>query len=637
MCGITGFVNPSKFSMDDLYKMSSLINHRGPDDSNFYQYPLKNFAVKHNRLSIIDLNKTGSQPMISKLGNVLVYNGEIYNFIELKNELLKKHNINFNGTSDTEILLYLIEIYGIEKTLDKIKGMFVFCFLDKIKEKVFFARDRIGEKPLYYGFNNGIFYFTSELKSLFGNKDFKPVISKKSFNYLTTLNYIPSPFTIYNNIYKLKQGHYFYYDLNKETTQKINQTKYWFNKIKINNKNTFENCKKKLKNKLFEVVESELIADVDIGIFLSSGIDSSLIASIASKISKKKLNTFSLGFKDKYFDESSDSKKIAEYIGSNHKNIFIDNADYIKSIKKISSIYCEPFSDSSQIVTIPLCNFASNYVKVCLTGDGGDELFGGYNRYINGKKLEKYFNNNINFFEKFILEKIQSFNNQKINNFFLKIEKYIPNSLRIDNLILKLKKMKDSKFKSEDFFEFYLKNLSHDADKILENSKDFLFMKKYFEKNIDIENTMMFFDQNFYLPDDLVVKMERASMASSLEIRSPFLHHEIVEFANTIPLQYKISNKKGKLITRSILEELLPKKYLLKKKKGFLVPLESLLKGELKQWSENILFSKRVNEHNFYSIDTIKKEWIKFQNNEIINFYKFWDLIVFQNWYEEHF
>ena len=210
MCGITGFVNPSKFSIDDLDKMSSLINHRGPDDNNFYLYPLRNFAVKHNRLSIIDLNETGSQPMVSKLGNVLAYNGEIYNFIDLKNELLKKYNINFKGTSDTEILLYLIEIYGIEKTLDKIKGMFVFCFLDKIKEKVFFARDRIGEKPLYYGFNNGSFYFTSELKSLFGNKNFKPVISKKSFNYLTTLNYIPSPFTIYNNMYKLKQGHYFW-------------------------------------------------------------------------------------------------------------------------------------------------------------------------------------------------------------------------------------------------------------------------------------------------------------------------------------------------------------------------------------------------------------------------------------------
>ena len=637
MCGITGFITSSKISIDDLGKMSSLIHHRGPDDNNLYHYPLKNFAVMHNRLSIIDLNKTGRQPMVSKLGNVLVYNGEIYNFIELKYELLNKKKIKFKGTSDTEILLNLIEIYGIEKTLDKIKGMFVFCFFDKVKDKVFFARDRIGEKPLYYGLNNGNFYFTSELKSLFGNKDFKPVISKKSFNYLTTLNYIPSPFTIYNNIYKLKQSHYFCFDLNKETTQEIHQTKYWSNKIEINNNLSFEKCKKKLKNKLFDVVESELIADVDVGIFLSSGIDSSLIASIASKISKKKINTFSLGFNDKYYDESSDSEKIAEYIGSNHKKLFIDDVDYIKSIKKISSIYCEPFSDSSQIVTIPLCDFASKYVKVCLTGDGGDELFGGYNRYINGKKLEKYFYNNINYFEKYILEKIQNINNQKINNLFSKFEKFIPNSFRIDNLILKLKKIAKSKLNSENFFEFYIKNLSHDGDKITKNKQDFLFMKKYFEKSIDIENTMMFFDQNFYLPDDLVVKMERASMASSLEIRSPFLHPEIVEFANTIPLQYKISNKQGKLITRSILEELLPKKYLLKKKKGFLVPLESLLKGELKQWSENILFSKRVNEHNFYSIDTIKQEWIKFQNNEIINFYKFWDLIVFQNWYEDHF
>ena len=279
---------------------------------------------------------------------------------------------------------------------------------------------------------------------------------------------------------------------------------------------------------------------------------------------QKKINTFSLGFKNKYYDESSDSKKIADYLGSNHRNIYIDEFKYAESIKKISKIYCEPFSDSSQIVTIPLCEFASNYVKVCLTGDGGDELFGGYNRYINGKKMEKYFYNDINFFENLFLKFFQNINNQNINNFISKIEKIIPNTFKIDNLILKLKKMKQSKYNSNNFFEFYIKNLSHDANKITQNVEDYSFMQKYFKKNKDIENSMMLFDQNYYLPDDLVVKMERASMAFSLEVRSPFLHHKIVEFANTIPLNYKISNQKGKIITRSILEEFLPKKIFIK-------------------------------------------------------------------------
>ena len=617
--------------------MSSLIKHRGPDDSNYYKYQQGNFYIMHNRLSIIDLNKTGSQPMKSNSGNVLVYNGEIYNFIELRNELINNYQITFNGTSDTEILLNLIEIYGIKKSLEKIKGMYAFCYFDKSKEKIYFARDRLGEKPLYYGYNNETFYFASELKSFFGNINFKPTISKKSFNFLTTLNYIPSPFTIFDNIYKLKQGHYFSIDLKIKKKQEINQIEYWSNKSESINNFSFEESKKKLKDKLFEVIESELIADVDLGIFLSSGIDSSLIATIASKISKKKLNTFSLGFKKKYFDESADSKKIAEYIGSNHQNIYIDENEYIESIKSISKIYCEPFSDSSQIVTIPLCKFASKYVKVCLTGDGGDELFGGYNRYINAKSMEKFFNNKINLFENVCLKIIQNLNNQNINTFLSKIEKFLPNTLRIDNLILKLRKMQNSKTNSRDFFEFYLKNLSHDEDKISKNIRDFSFMKKYFKNNSDIENAMMMFDQKFYLPDDLVVKMERASMASSLEIRSPFLHHEIVDLANSLPINYKISNNKGKIITRSILEDFLPKKFHLKKKKGFLVPLELLLKSEIKNWSENILFSERVKEHNFYSIKNIRDEWNKFQNNEIVNFYKFWDLIVFQSWYEANF
>ena len=288
MCGITGFITFEDHTTKDLLKMSSLIQHRGPDDSDYYIYQQRKFYIMHNRLSIIDLNKTGSQPMISNTGNVLVYNGEIYNFIQLKNDLMQNYQINFNGTSDTEILLNLIEIYGIKKSLEKIKGMFAFCYFDKSKEKIFFARDRLGEKPLYYGYNNGAFYFTSELKSLYGNINFKPTISKKSFNYLTTLNYIPSPFTIYDNIYKLNQGHFFSIDLKIKKKQEINQIEYWSNKSEKINDFSFEKSKKKLKEKLFQVIESELIADVDLGIFLSSGIDSTLIASIASKISKKK-------------------------------------------------------------------------------------------------------------------------------------------------------------------------------------------------------------------------------------------------------------------------------------------------------------------------------------------------------------
>lgn len=637
MCGFSGFITTKSIDNSYLDEMSKRLIHRGPDDNGTHIDKSYNFYAAHNRLSIIDLNKTGSQPMISSKGNVLIYNGEIYNFKAIREYLQRNYSIKFIGYSDTEVLLNLLEIEGVENSIKKIHGMFSFCYLDKISNKIYFLRDRMGEKPLYYGYNNDNFFFTSELKALFGNKEFKPKISKKSFNFITTLNYIPAPFSVYDNIYKLQPSHYITYDLNLKFNQNINQCKYWHNKIKINKNYSFEQHKNKLKKKLLEVIEDQLVADVDLGIFLSSGIDSALVATLASKISKKKINTFSMGFKQSYFDESKDSQKIADYIGSNHRTIFLNEHDYKSSIEKVNKVYCEPFSDSSQIVTIPLCNFASQFVKVCLSGDGGDELFCGYNRYIQSNKMEKYFLNKLNIIDKTLLKIITKLNNQNFNKLLMKIDKYLPKSVRIDNLIFKLKKMKESRESSKDYFEFYLKNLSHNSDIITDNINDFIFMKKNFLINENLADTLMLFDQINYLSDDIIVKMERASMANSLEVRSPFLHTEIVEIANSIPLKYKTNFNDGKIITKSILSDMLPANYISTKKKGFLVPLESLLKGPLRNWSERILFSERVSEHSFYDVDKIKNEWNRFQNNEIINFYKFWDIIIFQSWYEEYF
>lgn len=637
MCGFTGFISPNSFDNQYLNSMSKILSHRGPNDNGSYVDDMFNFNIAHNRLSIIDLNKTGSQPMISNSGNVLVYNGEIYNYKKIRSEIIKEYNITFKGQSDTEVLLYLIDKKGVQKSLNIIDGMFSFCYYDNVDKKLYFVRDKMGEKPLYYGFNGSTFFFSSELKALHAHKSFKPSISKKSFKFLRTLNYIPSPYSIFENIFKLKPSHYFVYDLKKNNKQKISQIKYWHNKININKSLSFDQTKVILKKKLYEIIESELVADVDVGIFLSSGIDSSLVASIANKVSKKKINTFSLGFNDSYFDESKDALKIAEYIGTNHRSVYLNENDYLNSISKINKVYCEPFSDSSQIVTIPLCEYASRFVKVCLSGDGGDELFCGYNRYIHANKLEKYFNNKLGFFEDRLLKILTRINNQYFNNFLVKIDQLIPNRFRIDNILLKLKKMQISKENSKNFFEYYIKNLSHNPEIITSSISDFNFMNENFTKENELKNSLMLFDQMNYLPDDIVVKMERASMAHSLEVRSPFLHSDIVNLSNTIPLQYKTNNKEGKLITRSILEDFLPKNFINKKKQGFIVPLEKLLKTSMKEWAEKILFSERVKEHSFFDIDNARSEWIKFQNNEIVNFYKFWDIIIFQSWYEEYF
>ena len=631
MCGIVGFFSKdnSKISNSLIEKMTQTLNHRGPDYSNFFHEEKFNLFLGHARLSIIDLNISGHQPLISNSGRyVLIYNGEIYNYLEIKDKLNNNFDIKWRGTSDTEVLLNSLELNGINKTLELIKGMYSFCLFDKKKSELILARDVMGEKPLYYGYSNNNFYFASELKAIAADNRFNKVINKMSLDYLMKLNYIPSPFSIYRDLNKIKPGHYVKINMNEDmfNNEKVNQISY--HEFSKNNYSSYEKdkgkfieSKKELEQILYNNIEDQMKADVDVGAFLSSGIDSSLTTSIMTKISSKKINTFTLGYNEKYFDESEDSKLIANHLNTKHHVVKFDSKEAISIVPNLSDIYCEPFSDSSQIPYYYLCNFAKNYNKVIISGDGGDELFFGYNRYIHNANLNDLFVNKNNLKSR-LLSILSRFNKSTVSKLIESIESIMPAHFRINNFMQKIETLNEA-LKKDNYFEFYLHLNTHWSEgTVTSSTNNNSFLRSEWDETSDFLNNCLNFDLRFYLPDDLLVKSDRASMANSLEIRNPYLSKDIVEYSKKLPINFKLRNNEGKYILKSILYDHVPKKIFNKKKKGFLVPLKDWLQTDLRDWGESLLNKEILNSHDFFDNELIFKEWNNLQKNKSINYYK---------------
>lgn len=640
MCGLVGTYCKKGISIDQFKLMINSLIHRGPDNNNLYTDKLNNVYLGHTRLSILDITNNANQPITSQSGRyVLVFNGEIYNYLNLKTKLNKSFDIKWTGNGDTEVLINLIEKIGIHKTLDEIKGMFSFAVYDLKEKKLILARDSFGEKPMYFGNSNGRFYFASELKAIVADSNFEKKINQSAVKYLMTLNYIPSPLSIYQNIFKLKPGHYLEIDLNNYDFHKHDfyQKKFINDELTINkNVDSFDENKNTLKKYLFNSVEDKMGSDVEIGSFLSSGVDSSMITTIMSKISKKKIKTFSLGFEENYFDESSQAQKISQYLNTEHYNIKFNLQNTSDIVMNLSNVFCEPFSDSSQIPTLYLSKFTSKYVKTCFSGDGGDELFGGYNRYIHSELIYNMYNNK-NSFRKYLLGLISSGKyNYFIRNLF-KVNFLIPSSLKIHNIIQKSGNIFNSMSEKSDYKMYQSINSHWGFNEFINSNTEDDIQYEYWNNNLSYLDKIMFFDLKTYLPDDLLVKVDRSSMANGLEVRSPFLDDYIKKFAFSLPSKFKVNNKQGKIILRSLLKDMLPKSLILNQKKGFLFPLKSVLKNELKNWSDNLFQKDIINSSNLFNVDAIYGEWNKFKNNQIVNEYKLWDYLIFQDWYLKNF
>ena len=651
MCGIAGFIDINgslneQETFENLKKMSDSLFHRGPDSSGDYYDQEYAIGFTHRRLAILDLSQNGNQPMFSFSGRyVLIFNGEIYNHIILRNELNSfKKDIKWNGNSDTETLLSAFEIWGLEKTLDKISGMFSFGLWDRKEKFLYLARDRVGEKPLYYGWSKNFFLFTSELKSLEALDIFNREINPKALHSILTYNNVRAPDSIYKNIYKLTPGSYLKINCKKNqriSRESVSQHEYWsiYNAANQDIIKKYEGSDNDAVNDLEHLVvnsvEKQMISDVPIGAFLSGGIDSSLIVSIMQKLSKNPINTYTIGFENKQFNEAIFAKEIASYLGTSHTELYVNEQDALDVIPKLPFIYDEPFADSSQIPTYLVSQITSKNVKVALSGDGGDELFGGYNRYFWSSNIW----NKIKFLPLSVragLSKlILIFPANFLNVILSIILKIFPDNYNIQlpgDKMHKVAKILDSYNPEEIYNKLVI--LWTEADEVINNFQYNSSIINSFSapKFDEYENNMMYTDFVTYLPDDILTKVDRAAMAVSLETRIPLLDQQIIEFAWKLPLNMKIRNGEGKWILRQLLNRHIPSKITNRPKMGFGVPLSEWLKGPLREWAENLLDKKKIDEQGFFNSSLINKKWQEHIEGKRNWHHQLWTVLSIQSW-----
>ena len=653
MCGIFGLLSldKSKLREELLNKSLDQIHHRGPDGKGIWLADNREVIFGHTRLSIIDLSHQASQPMMSSSGKlVITFNGEIYNFKELKLELDNLKKNTWKSMSDTEVLIELIDYYGLDVTLDKIEGMFAFALYDKFKNIFYLVRDKCGEKPAYYGTVNNNFVFGSDLNSFRCLINFNNKINLNSIKSYFQFSYIKAPLTIYENIYKLEPGQYLKINLNNKINSSekffLNQNIFQLNKWWSHEKTYQKEFKKKnhllidleneLENELENSTRSQMYADVPMGSFLSGGIDSSIISSFMCKNSKKKIETFTIGFDDNSYDESIYAKKIAKHLGTNHNELILGNSQLKEYLELMPNIYSEPFGDSSQLPTFLLSKFASQKVKVALSGDGGDELFGGYNRYILAKKylyLIKYLPKNIKNILSFFLSNTPEL-------FWIVVENILnifkKNSVNLNEKILKISNKIPYILDEKSFF-FSMTNQFNQNEKVL-NFDNFKFDNEYnFEiNNLNKIEEMILQDKITYLPDDILTKVDRASMYCSIETRAPFLTKNLLELSCRIPMDYKIRNNKGKFLLRNILKKHVPENLFERPKMGFGIPIDKWLRTFLKEMTLDTLNLKKIQDQGILNKEYIKKilnaHYIKKKNHGT----KIWTILMFQLWYDKH-
>ena len=653
MCGIVGFISNKVINSESIIRsMSDEIQHRGPDSYGYFADNSSGIFLGFRRLSIIDLSDNGSQP-INSFDNrfVMVFNGEIYNFKYLKKIINQKSNdlINYKSHSDSEVLVNSFAVLGITETLKIINGQFAICLWDKKLKKFYLIRDRFGEKPLYYGFIDNAFVFASELKAINQFPNFKKKISKKALNlYLKYLN-VPDKLSIYEDVYKLLPSEVIELNLlsqnKKFIPENIKRYKYW-NVIKESHEISNQKAINKIdylnltESILRKSILDQSYADVPIGSFLSGGIDSTLITALYQTQSNKKINTYTVGFENQNFDESIYAGKIAKKLDTNHTKILLKEGEAIDLIEKLPEIYCEPFADSSQIPTFLLCREVKKYTTVALSGDGGDELFGGYNRYIWIKKVWSI----ISFFPKKIRDLLSSLivkiSEENFDLLFNLLKKITFNLISISFAGQKIHRLAYRLKYTNTIEELYylittewmdheniLLNFEENYNKINDSNLSFL---------TSFEDKMMIRDTLNYLPNDILVKTDRASMKNSLELRSPFLNKDLFLLSRKLPLSSKIKNNQGKLILKELLYKYVPKDLVDRPKQGFSVPVDIWLNSSLRDWAESLLSEESLKSHGHFDIKPIKKKWNEHKNLKKNWGQSLWSILMFQQWYNKY-
>lgn len=625
MCGISGFLGntESVYSFSSvLSAMGSVTNHRGPDDFGVWYDEEVGLGLAHNRLSIIDLSPAGHQPMLSDDGRyVIAFNGEIYNHLALRRELdACQQPTNWQGSSDTETLLQCFSRWGIGNTLKATVGMFAIALWDRQERTLTLARDRLGEKPLYWGWCNQTLLFGSELKALQMHPVFNAEVDRSALALLLQYNAIPAPYSIYRGIQKLPAGHMVQIRQGDRPGEAMPKAYWALNEvIESGLANPFlgtdEEVVTALQQRISQSVAGQMLADVPLGAFLSGGVDSSTVVALMQQQSSEPVRTFAIGFNEPGYNEAQYAKEVAEYLGTDHTELYVGTNDALSVIPDLPHIYCEPFADSSQIPTFLVSKMAKQQVTVALSGDGGDELFGGYNPYQFAPKVWRL-----------------------VRRLPLKIRKLavavladtpVPDKL---HKLLRVLPCADR----EAFYDALMSHWQQPEQTVIGSGIVPTAMNSPFRwpKTDSFEHWMMAVDAKQYMSDDILVKVDRAAMANSLETRVPLLDHRVIEFAWRLPLHQKIRNGTGKWALRQVLYRHVPRAMIERPKKGFSIPLANWLRGPLRDWAEAQLEETRLNREGYFYAAPIRKMWKEHVDGKRDNASKLWSILMFQAWLE---
>ncbi len=637
MCGIAGFLKyQGGASAEVAARMRDTLYHRGPNDGGSWVDETVGVALVHRRLSIVDLSSAGHQPMLSASGHyVIAFNGEIYNHLDLREALA---GCVWRGHSDTETLLAAIAAWGVDATLKQCVGMFAFALWDRQACTLTLARDRFGEKPLYYGWQGDVFLFGSELKALKAHPAFRAEIDRDALALYIRHGYIPAPHSIYKGIFKLPPGSWVQISAGLERGE---PNVYWSARqaAERGQRNLFEGGEaeavQELERLLQQSIAGQMMADVPLGAFLSGGVDSSAVVALMQAQSSRPVKTFTIGFKDQAYNEAEYAHAVAKHLGTEHTELYVTPQQAMAVIPQLPHIYDEPFADSSQIPTWLVSKMAREQVTVSLSGDGGDEFFGGYNRYSLGEKIGKIARLPLPL-RSALAGMITGSSPERWDAVLGLVLPLLPRKMRFANPGDKLHKLAGVVC-SESRESLYLGLISlwDNPAAIVLGSKEpttVITDRSEWPEIPDLTQQMMALDTVSYLPDDILAKVDRAAMNVSLETRMPYLDHRVMAFAWSLPLSMKVSRGHSKFVLRKMLYKHVPKELIERPKMGFSIPLDSWLRGPLREWAECLLDERRIRKEGFFDPLLIRKKWLEHISGRYNWQHQLWVILMFQSW-----
>lgn len=641
MCGIVGFLESPPLGGDAkavLGTMAARLRHRGPDDVGVWLDEQASVALGHTRLAILDLSSAGHQPMVSPSGRyVITYNGEIYNHLELRAQL---GNRPWQGHSDTETLLAAIDAWGVEKTLQAAAGMFAFGLWDRVEKRLILARDRIGEKPLYYGWCGKTVLFGSELKALAAHPAWEGRINRDVLASFMRYAYVPLPHSIYKGIHKLLPGTYLTITGSDRPDSFPEPRPYW-SALDVTRQSELGNISEQeatieLDRLLRQAIKGQMVADVPLGAFLSGGVDSSTVVALMQAQSARPVRTFSIGFEEGEYDEARHAKAVAQHLGTDHTEMYVRAGDALAVIPRLPELHDEPFGDSSSIPTYLVAQVARRHVTVALSGDGGDELFGGYNRHFWARSIWDKAGFLPVVFRQGLAAVLASVSPEQWDYWASRFRPLLPPALRIRTVGDKVHKLADV-LPAVDQADVYRRLVSQHRSPeslVIGASEPSIWADEQAAKltRADFSEWMMFQDLVGYLTDDILTKVDRAAMAASLETRIPLLDHRVVAFAWQLPLKMKVRGEQGKWLLRQVLYRYVPKELIERPKMGFGVPLDRWLRGELRDWAEDLLDEQRLRQEGYFDASLVRQKWEEHLSGRRNWQYWLWNVLMFQAW-----